>query len=116
MGVLGENYHFAGGIWNPIDTIPGNYYMHMLSNPTANFEAYRIASIDSCGNTSPMGLEHRTIFLTTVKDICDNKIVLSWTPYMNMGASLSHYDIYASESGNPYVLLGTVPANINTFE
>lgn len=109
-------YHFAGGIWNPIDTIVGNYYMHALSNPTANFEAYRIASIDSCGNTSPMGLEHRTIFLTTQKDICDNKIILNWTPYMNMGASLSHYDIYVAESGNPYVLLGTVPANTNTFD
>lgn len=109
-------YNFVAGIWTPIDTVAGNYYLHDLSNPSANFEAYRIAAIDSCNNTSPMGLEHRTIYLTTQKHICDNKITLTWTPYINMATSLSHYDIYVSENGNPATLLTSLPANFITYD
>lgn len=98
-------YRFAGGVWSPIDTVTTTFYLDVIGTPDLNVEAYRVAAIDSCDNTSPMGLEHRTIFMTTEKDICDDLITLTWTPYINLGNSLAGYEIHYSIDGNPYQLL-----------
>jgi gliding motility-associated-like protein len=108
-------YRFAGGVWSPLDTIPDLTYQDLTGFPDLNYEAYRVASIDSCGNTSPMSLEHRTIFLTTAKDICDDEIILTWTSYINLSNSLVAYEIYFSINGDPYQFLADVGPSETTY-
>jgi gliding motility-associated-like protein len=108
-------YRFAGGVWSPLDTIPDLTYEDFTGSPDLNYEAYRVASIDSCGNTSPMSLEHRTIFLSTTKDICDDEIILTWTPYINLSNSLSSYEIHYSSNGDPYQFLAAVGPSETTY-
>jgi hypothetical protein len=108
-------YRYNGAVWSPIDTVTVFFYEDDIGMPDLNVEAYRIASIDSCGNTSPMGLEHRTIFLTTSKDICDDEITLTWTPYINLAPSLASYEIHYNMNGGAYQLLSSVGPSETTF-
>ncbi len=107
-------YRFTG-VWTPIDTVPDLFYQDFTGNPAINSESYRVAALDSCGNTSPMSSEHKTIFLSTTKDICDDEITLNWTPYINLLASLASYEIYVSENAGPYSLLGTTAPGTTTY-
>ncbi len=100
-------YRLNGGVWSPIDTVLTTFYQDINGTPFTNVEAYRVAAVDTCLNTSPMSYEHRTILLNTSKDICDDEIYLSWTEYINLSQSLVAYEIYYSENGGPYQLLGT---------
>jgi gliding motility-associated-like protein len=108
-------YRFTGGVWVPIDTVPDLFYKDLAVNPDINSEAYRVAAIDSCDNTSPMSLEHRTIYLTSTKDICDDQITINWTEYINLGASLSAYEIHFSTNGGPYQFLTSVAPTTTNF-
>lgn len=108
-------YRFDGAIWSPLDTVSILNYQDVTSDPTTGYEAYRVASIDSCGNTSPMGLEHRTIYLTTQKDICDDMITLTWTPYINLAASLANYEILYNIDGGAYQILDVVASSTTQY-
>ncbi len=109
-------YIFDGAIWTPIDTVSTTFYEDIIGTPDLNVEAYRVAAIDSCDNTSPMDLEHNTMFLTTEKDICDDLITLNWTPYINLDNSLDAYEIHVSIDGDPYQFLASVTPSETTYE
>ena len=112
-------YQNIGGIWSPIDTVYGinnTSYTNLLSNPDNGFESYCIAAFDSCMNTSPIGINQNTIYLTSLLDICSSKTKLMWTPYINMTTTLSGYRIYASENGGPFTLVGTNPSTNQSFD
>jgi len=108
-------YRFNGTVWSPLDTVATLNYMDAIGTPDLNVEAYRVASIDSCGNTSPMGLEHRTIYLTTSKSICDDQITLTWTPYINLANSLAAYEIFYNINGGAYQFLSSVGPGQNIY-
>ena len=77
------------------------------SNPDSSSLSYYVAAFDYCGNTSPMSVEHKTIFLTSVFDVCNNTIDINWTPYVNMNPAITGYRIYMKENAGPVTLLAT---------
>lgn len=107
-------YKFNSG-WIPIDTISATTYLDLNSNPSVSSESYRIAALDTCLNTSPMSPKHNTIFLQTTKDVCQNKITLNWTPYINLMQSLSHYEIHVSINNLPYSYLDQVSSSTTEY-
>jgi hypothetical protein len=109
-------YKFIGGVWSPIDTIAGTFYTDASSTADLASESYRIASLDSCKNTSPMSPEHRTIFLTYTGGSCAPNIQLSWTPYINMSPEIKEYVVYTSIDGLPYTQEAIVSAGQTTYQ
>lgn len=86
------------------------------SFPNSLSENYRIAAYDSCGEASPAGLFHNTIFAQTELDACNGIITLSWNKYKNWPAGVSNYEIYVSQNGSPFALLATVGPNDTIFD
>jgi gliding motility-associated-like protein len=86
------------------------------SNPSAGSELYTVSAIDSCGNTSDFDINtQKTIFLQGKVDICKREIKLFWTKYINWTPSVISYDIWASENGGSYSVVGSVFANDSVF-
>lgn len=103
-------YIFQDGIWNVADTVQGaenTCYTDNINSPNEARE-YRICSIDTCRNASPLGDVHVTMLTSAVPDKCKEKVTVSWTAYQNMPGGVSQYRIYASENGGAYVQVGTV--------
>lgn len=99
-----------------LDTVWGKLsgsYIDSLYDPCSASQSYRIAAFDSCFNTSLFSEIHKTIFLTSSYNKCENKIFLNWTPYINMTPVLSGYKILISKNGSNYYVLATL--NSNTF-
>ena len=114
-------YIYSGGSWTPIDTVWGKSnitYSDALNNACipGSYNSYKVAAIDSCGLTSPMSIEHNTMNLVAIKDICDDKITLKWNSYNNFISGLAGYKIYVSENGGPITLLGTKTPSDTSFE
>lgn len=98
-------YKYESGFWTPIDTVYGSTYFEN-SNSTASdvAEQYRVAALDSCGNTSPLSNAIETINVTGNLSICDNIFYLSW----NHPAGVLYFDNYRillSKNSNPFVQL-----------
>jgi gliding motility-associated-like protein len=86
-------------------------YTDMASNPQARSESYCIAAVDSCNQTSSMGLDHCSIFLEPPGiDICADKIRLTWSSYKNMNPPVQGYRVFMSENGAPYSQIADVAA------
>ena len=114
-------YILSGGSWTPIDTVYGKSnttYTDVSNNPCSpgHYLSYRVAAMDSCGNTSPLSLYHNTMNLDVVKDICDDKITLKWNSYHNFVSGLAGYKVYVSENGGPVNLLTTKAPGDTTFQ
>ena len=98
-------YKKQGFSFIAIDTVCGNVpvlYLNVASSPTTDFETYSIASIDSCGNISTIGLSQNTLFLRHTYDLCSRRVNLGWNPYINMKNNIGRYEIYYSENGGPF--------------
>lgn len=113
-------YQFNGSVWVPIDTVFGINninYNYLLSDADLASEQYRLAAFDTCGNVSPLGTVFSTIYLTSVPNICNRSVDLSWTAYPTIGTGLAGYRIYRSTVGTagPYTLDGTVGPGTLTF-
>jgi gliding motility-associated-like protein len=109
----------GGGPWFIIDSVFGinnTYYTYLSSNPQIQSESYCVAALDSCKQTSGMGLEHRTIFLKPLAvDACADKIKLNWNSYINMDPDVTGYRVWMSENGAPYVNLSDLPITDSTY-
>lgn len=109
-------------LWHPIDTVYGrltNTYSDQNNNPcnpNGSYNTYAIAAIDSCGNTSLWGTPQNTMNLKAVKDICDDKITLTWNSYNNMPGGLGDYEVWVSENNGPATVLANVLPIDTTFE
>lgn len=114
-------YENKNGIWLPVDTVWGigtTYYdnsMPFWSNPDSCSLSYCVAAFDSCMNTSPISINHNTILLRALLDVCGGGVTLNWTPYVNMNPGLAGYNIYMRENNGPQTLLGTNPATNQSF-
>ncbi len=119
-------YHFRSGTWNTLDTIWGienTFYTHTLPEPCNSTYSYSIAAFDSCGNTSPLGIDPahegdslRNIYFKNISfNPCSNNITLNWTEYINMSPSLAGYEIFMSKNSNPFTLLERVPASSTSY-
>jgi hypothetical protein len=112
-------YLDVNGTMTPIDTVYGDtntIYVDVLNDPCSGngYNTYTVAAFDSCGNVSALAIEHNTMNLTLVKDICDDMITVSWNPYNNMVNGLGGYEIWVSENQLPAILIATPgPADVD---
>jgi gliding motility-associated-like protein len=74
-----------------------------------------VAAIDSSLNVSPLSNSLSTVFLSAVNDTCNNRIVLSWTPYNNLSHPADSYEIRVATEGGPAVLQGVVPSSVTSY-
>jgi len=98
------------GGWDSIDFVFGatnTYYLDNLSKVDTNAIVYNVVAIDSCGNKGVFGAGHTTMFLWATLDTCLGEATLSWNEYYLWSSGISEYDIYISENGSPYTILGT---------
>lgn len=109
----------SSGPWFIVDTVFGinnTYYQYAASNPQAGSESYCVAAVDSCNQTSPMGLEHRTLFIPNlVVDPCADKISIRWNTYINMDPAPIGYHLYMSENGGPFNVLVELGATDSSY-
>ncbi|MFZ5554846.1 MAG: gliding motility-associated C-terminal domain-containing protein [Bacteroidota bacterium] len=119
----------GGGVYVILDTVWGitnTSYTYLLSNASSTSEMFGIAAFDSCWkgnpaapNTSAMGTEHNTIFISANLNICSQAVTLSWNNYQGWANGVSTYELYVSENGGVYTLLnssasaGYVHSNVN---
>lgn len=105
------------GPWIAIDTVavPATSYTYPASNAGNVSELYRIAFLDSCGNISPLGTFHKTIYLSTSFNICAATADLIWNKYVNWTPGVSQYQIWKSVNGGAFILIGTNPSTDTTF-
>ncbi len=106
-------YYFNGASWTNIDTVNGINNTSYTSTLTATSGSVKhcIASIDSCGNISPLGTDHSSINLQTVYNMCARKANLSWNAYANMPLGVLKYNMYCSVNGGAYTLIGSTGNN-----
>ncbi len=111
-------YQYVNNLWVAIDTVYGfsnTFYGNPNSAADIQSEWYCIASMDSCGNLSPLGNYHNTMYLTASVDPCSRSANLSWNPYINWTAGTSGYEIWVSVDGGPYTMIGTTTSAVTNF-
>jgi gliding motility-associated-like protein len=104
----------TGGPWIVVDTIMGadtTFYIDNQYDANNVVRLYRVASIDTCLNASPMCSIHNTMLIETSVDKCDSNITLSWNAYSGMPDSITGYQILVSINGGAFVLLDNVSDN-----
>ncbi len=111
-------YLLVNGATTPIDTVWGDSittYIDSLNNPCSvngSYNTYSVAAFDSCGHISALSDLQNSMNLKAEKDICKDKITLTWNSYKNMQGGLNHYEIYYSENGGmPLPLSTTMPGD-----
>jgi hypothetical protein len=104
-------YKYDSGFWTPIDTVFGStYYENLNSNANNEAEQYRIAALDSCGNTSPLSNAIETILLSGNLSICDNLFYLSWNHPTGV-LYLDNYRVLLSKNSDPFMTLDSTIKN-----
>jgi len=101
----------------PIDTVLGGDLFYLDENATAdeNAESYFVLALDACGGTSIFDEEHRTIYLETQSENCDDFIQLNWTPYIGWTNGVETYEVWLSTNGEPASLIEELNGDIDTF-
>lgn len=110
-------YHFENGLWVPLDTVSGrnNTTWTDLVNPATATQQYRVATLDSCMNSSPMCDPQHNIRANATYDICRREAVLTWEEYEAMPMDVERYEIFFSENGGPLTYAGETNGNTRTF-
>ncbi len=116
-------FQFYGGGWIAVDTVHGygsTDYTYVSSNANDYSETYALAVFDSCfsptPNTSPLGTQQETLFLTSTIDICEKAVRLKWNSYKNWPDYVKEYQIEASINGGAYAVVGTTTDTSFVFE
>ncbi|MDP2387059.1 MAG: gliding motility-associated C-terminal domain-containing protein [Bacteroidota bacterium] len=102
-------YKKNGFSYIAIDTVCGNtptVYPIASSSPDTGTESYGIASVDSCGNISPISVNQNTMFLIYDYHLCEKEVLLGWNPYLHMQNGLKEYKVYMSVNGSAYSIVG----------
>ena len=102
-------YIYEQGIWQVLDTVHGagsTFYTDSL-HADGSVREYRIASIDTCRNASPLGEVHHTVRLSAVAHKCDSAVDLSWNPYQHMPGGTASFEVFARRGTEAYRCIGT---------
>ena len=85
-------YLFNGTVWNPFDTVIGidSTFYESISIGGSGVEKLRIAAMDSCSNTAPMGEVHESVFLSTAIDVCNEQLLMDWEDYVGWETDSLH--------------------------
>ena len=115
-------YELIGASWIMIDSTHGinstNYtYTGLTNNANLASQQFRVSAYDSCGNNGLQGGSLKTIYLTTISDICNHSATLNWNDYPTIGTGMAGFRIYQSSGvvPGPYTYIGSVPAGVLTF-
>lgn len=116
-------FQFFGGGWMAIDTVHGyssTDFSYVNSNADDYSEIYALAVFDSCynptPNTSPLGIQQETMFLTNDLNVCDKEITLNWNSYKNWNDGVKEYQVEASVNGGAYSVVGVTTDTTFIFE
>lgn len=95
----------------PLDTIYGQtFWTDPVIDPTFDSRLYRIATMDSCGNVSPMtnNQQGNMVLHLQSSDACHKTASLSWSAYANLVNGIDHYEVMLSgDDGQSWTLAGT---------
>ena len=87
-------------------------YTDQSSNPQTQPDRYKIALVDSCGNSSDTSDFHRTIHLQSNLG-SSGEVNLTWTPYL--GKSVQSYELWRWVTSGNLVQIATVAASVNSY-
>lgn len=102
-------YIYEQGIWQVLDTLPGAENTHYIDSVYADgsVRQYRIATMDTCRNASPLGEIHHTLNLSASVHKCDSMVNLSWNAYEHMPGGTAAFDVFASTDGETFFCIGS---------
>lgn len=102
----------------PVDTVYGNDLFYLDENATADegAESYFVLALDDCGGTSVFDEEHRTMYLETEAENCNDLIGLNWTPYIGWLGGVDTYEIWLSTNGDIPTLVGEVEGDSTRYD
>ncbi len=99
------------------DNTTGNYVnIGNLPSPNTSFlhtvtpsqpRQYLVIGYDACGNDESFNTAHESMYLDVQLRECDQKVDLSWTPYIGWEEGALMYEVQASENGGPFEILHT---------
>ncbi len=104
-------YKFENGIWSILDTVWGidnTIYQYDESEVENQSLSYRIAALDSCGNASPLGDIHNSLFLTFNVNTCQRGVSLQWNEYENIPSGNLSYLIFSKKDNDDFELISEV--------
>jgi hypothetical protein len=87
-------------------------YTSTSTAANGNSNTYAVAAIDSCGNISPYGAAHNTMYVKSKYNVCSRTTDLHWNPYKNIPLGVSHYQVYCSTNAGPYLYLASTTDTI----
>jgi len=97
----------------PLDTIYGQtFWIDPVINPTYDTRYYRIATMDSCGNVSPLTNEQQCNMGLHVNnlDACHRTATIQWTTYANLINGIDHFEVLlSSNQGQSWQIMGVTP-------
>lgn len=111
-------YTYEGGTASAIDTVRSpaeTVYIHTSSLARYMSVAYVVAAVDSSQNISPLSNSLSTLFLSAGNDTCNNRIILTWTPYSNQSNPADSYEIRIASGSGPAVLYETIAASQTSY-
>lgn len=82
------------------------------SNPNIQSYRYKISSVDTCGNESPLSPEHKTIHLTINQGVGQDWNLI-WNHYE--GYNFTTYNIYRGTNPNNLTLLTSIQSTLNSY-
>jgi gliding motility-associated-like protein len=111
-------YTFNNSIAFAVDTVRSPFiteYVHTGSAARYMSVTYVVAAMDSSRNISPLSNSLSTIYVSIDNDSCNFRLVLSWTGYDNTAHPADGYELWMSASGDPAVLLETLPLSQSSY-
>lgn len=102
-------------VWTEIGNVAASTYAYIDVNsaPQAQSYSYKIATIDTCGNESPMSLHHKTITLLSAYDQGTNTYGFTWSAYQ--GLVVNDYVLFGITNTNQVMQIATVPGNVYMY-
>lgn len=115
----------ANGFIYELDTVWGlsnTTYSHITDTDTGPL-TYSVAAFDSCWTpaipptyqTSAKAEVHTTMFFSPELDICNNQVVMNWTPYVGW-SSVSSYEVWGRVVGESWSMMGSTTGNSLTVD
>ena len=108
---LGDTAPVIDTVWSPFIS----HYTHFGSAAKYESVAYVVAAMDSSGNPSPLSNSLNTIFLSALNDTCNNRIMLSWTPYENSSHPAESYRLTVAKGSEPALTYETIDSTATSY-
>lgn len=103
----------------PFDTVYNQtFWMDPVMDPSADSRYYRIATMDSCGNVSPLTDNQQCNMMLHLKstDACRKSATIQWSTYPNLINGILRFDVLLSaDNGQNWSVAGSTTENSFTI-